>query len=258
MPVKVITSKDNPEFRALRNLAEHPRSRRDTGLTLLDGWHLIEAAHQAGWPLEKLLLADTLSDSIPPAPLSETIPRMVLSEALMRALSPVKTPSGWMAVIRIPRPVAGHHASAVLLEDIQDPGNLGALLRTAAAAGIETAYLSPACADAWSPKALRGGQGAHFRLSIYERADLPMFAGEYEAAYAAALGASDSLFDLDLRGRVAFAFGNEGAGLSAELRAACRPFVIPMPGAMESLNVAAAAAVCLFERVRQLKSENRS
>jgi len=138
----------------------------------------------------------------------------------------------------------------VLLEDIQDPGNLGALLRTAAAAGVEQAYLSTACADAWSPKALRGGQGAHFRLGVQERADLVAVARRFPV-HAAVLGARESLFDLDLRGTAGFAFGNEGAGLSEALRACTRPFSIPMSGQVESLNVAAAAAVCLFERVRQ-------
>jgi TrmH family RNA methyltransferase len=113
-------------------------------------------------------------------------------------------------------------------------------------------YLSQGCSDAWSPKCLRGGQGAHFQLAIHENVDLPNLALGFDGSvYAASLGGTASLFDLDLRGRVGFAFGNEGAGLSAPLCAAAQPFIIPMPGKVESLNVATAAAVCLFERVRQ-------
>jgi TrmH family RNA methyltransferase len=148
--------------------------------------------------------------------------------------------------------LAGQSNFVLLLEDIQEPGNLGALLRTAAAAGVEVVYLSKGCTEAWSPKTLRGGQGGHFRLEIVEGSDLKQVAESFSGTvYAAALRSSRSLYDLSLTGAVAFAFGNEGAGLSAELLRSSESFSIPMPGAVESLNVAAAAAVCLFERVRQ-------
>jgi TrmH family RNA methyltransferase len=142
----------------------------------------------------------------------------------------------------------------VLLEDIQDPGNLGAILRSAAAAGVQTIYLSKHCADVWSPKVLRAGMGAHFVLSIQENADLPQVAqGLPGMLIAMSLDADQSLFDLQLTGPVAFAVGNEGVGLSTELaQMATQRVKIPMPGAVESLNAAAAAAVCLFERVRQI------
>jgi len=174
----------------------------------------------------------------------------VLSDALFASLSPVDSPTGLLAEIAIPRVMNETARFVVLLEDIQDPGNLGALLRTAAAAGVEQVYCSTACADAWSPKALRGGQGAHFRLGVQERADLAAVARRIPI-HAAVLGARQSLFELDLRGAVGFAFGNEGAGLSEALRAHANPFTIPMSDRVESLNVAAAAAICLFERVRQ-------
>ena len=102
-------------------------------------------------------------------------------------------------------------------------------------------------------KCLRGGQGAHFLLKIHEGVDLTDYVREFSGpVFAASLEAKASLFGLDLTGRLGFAFGNEGAGLSGELCAVARPFRIPMPGRVESLNVATAAAVCLFERVRQL------
>jgi len=175
---------------------------------------------------------------------------------MFNGLTPVETPTGVLAVIEIPQPlITAQEACVVLLENIQDPGTLGALLRVAAAAGADAVHLSPGCAEAWSPKCLRGGQGAHFLLAIHENAELPMLAKDFGApVYAASLGASDVLFDLDLRGRVGFAFGNEGAGLSAQLCSVAQPFIIPMPGKVESLNVATAAAVCLFERVRQLRN----
>jgi TrmH family RNA methyltransferase len=140
-----------------------------------------------------------------------------------------------------------------MLESLQDPGNLGSMLRTAVAAGIRQVFLGPGCVFAWAPKVLRAGQGAHFGLSIHERAALPLLAARFPGLVVATDPHADaSLYDLDLTGLVAWVFGGEGTGVSPELaaRATVRAR-IPMPGPAESLNVAAAAAVCLFEQVRQ-------
>ncbi len=139
---------------------------------------------------------------------------------------------------------------------IQDPGNLGSMLRTAAAFGATDAYLSPGCAFAWSPKVLRAGQGAHFQIAIREDADLVALARSFrdEGGHVVATVASGGapLPASRLAGRVAVAVGNEGAGLGAALRAeADLAVTIPMPGGSESLNAAAAAAVVLYEVARQ-------
>lgn len=181
------------------------------------------------------------------------LPTLSLPANLFAPLSSVKTPTGLLAVIDIPDSGVDSEGFLLLLEDIQDPGNLGAILRVAAAAGGHRVCLSKGCAEAWSPKCLRGGQGAQFQLIIQEGTDLPAEAQAFDGpVYAGLLGAGHSLFDLDLKGRVGFAFGNEGAGLSQALQTACQPFSIPMLGRVESLNVATAAAICLFERVRQI------
>jgi TrmH family RNA methyltransferase len=255
MPMKVINSRDNPLFKELLGLANDRRARRLSQRTLLDGPHLLQAGLDAGVVFQRLVFSQTgvageLADWCRRLPQT---PACVLPDALFNGLTPVETPTGVLAAIEIPPPSnAQQNACIVLLENIQDPGNLGAILRVAAAAGADAVHLSQGCAEAWSPKCLRGGQGAHFQLAIHESAELPELAKAFGApVYAASLGASEALFDLDLRGRVGFAFGNEGAGLSAQLCAAAKPFIIPMPGKVESLNVATAAAVCLFERVRQ-------
>ncbi len=256
--MKHITSRDNPLFKDLLGLASDRRARRQSQRALLDGPHLLQAGLDAGVVFQRLVFAETaaageLADWCQRLP---QVPACVLPDALFNGLTPVETPTGVLAVIEIPRaPISEQDACIVLLENIQDPGNLGAILRVAAAAGADAVHLSQGCAEAWSPKCLRGGQGAHFLLAIHENAELPVLAEAFGApVYAASLGASEALFDLDLRGRVGFAFGNEGAGLSAQLCAAAHPFIIPMPGKVESLNVATAAAVCLFERVRQLRN----
>jgi len=183
------------------------------------------------------------------------VPQTQLDDALFAQLSELKTPSGLLALVDIPpaKVEVAHSQFALLLEDIQDPGNLGSILRSAAAAGCDAVFLSQGCADAWSPKVLRSGMGGHFALSILESADLLKVAAEFSGKIlAASLQAEKSLYDCNLRGKLAFAIGNEGAGLSPGLQQAAQElFIIPMPGKVESLNAAAAAAVCLFEAVRQ-------
>ena len=253
-----ITSADNPAYRALLKLQQSSRERRKAGRSLLDGIHLVGAFLQhAGSPQEIIVSAAGLQDGeIVKLLAQHGVEPLVLSDGLFRALSPVTTPTGIMAAIETPRPAALPESPGpcVILEDIQDPGNLGSILRSAAAAGIEEIYLSPHCVHAWSPRVLRAGMGAHFTLRIYEQANLQRLVSGYGGTVlATARDATTPLYAADLRGRVGFLFGNEGAGLSPELKQrAHRTVSIPMPGQAESLNVAAAAAVCLFERVRQL------
>lgn len=255
---KHIRSRDNPDFRHWLGLADDKRARRQHGQTVLDGPHLVQAALDAGILPQAWLLSEAAYDDGRYAVYLRQAPQarcLVVPEGLLRAVSPSVSPSGLMAAIPVPRPADAEVDFALLLEDIQDPGNLGALLRCAAAAGVRAVYLSAGCAEAWSPKCLRGGQGAHFLLAIHEDEDLLARASRLPGpVLAAVLGAERSLYDLDLTGPCAFALGNEGAGLSEALRRSCTPFSIPMPGAVESLNVAAAAAVCLFEGVRQRRS----
>jgi TrmH family RNA methyltransferase len=118
---------------------------------------------------------------------------------------------------------------------------------------VERVYLSPGCAFAWSQKTVRAGQGAHFHVDIFEHADLEAIAREFPGRVIATdPHASVSLFDTNLRGACALLIGNEGGGLSPVLaQAAQERIAIPMPGGFESLNAALAAAVCLFEKVRQ-------
>ena len=136
---------------------------------------------------------------------------------------------------------------------VQDPGNVGAILRTAAAAGVGQALLGPGCAAAWSPKVLRAGQGAHFALAIHEDADLGAFMADYRGTTAVTcLDGATPLYAATWNGPLAWVFGAEGQGVRRELiDAAGLRIRIPMPGAVESLNVGAAAAICLFESVRR-------
>ncbi len=180
---------------------------------------------------------------------------VVLSDALFAECATVQSPLGIAAIIAIPAPLlpAGSLGACLMLEDIRDPGNLGTLLRSAAAAGMPRAFLSPGCALAWAPRVLRAGMGAHFQIEIYEGVDLAGLAAHFEGrVLGAALHEARPYFDADLRGTLALVIGNEGAGISSELLARVHErLCIPMAPGIESLNAAVAGSILMFERLRQ-------
>lgn len=183
------------------------------------------------------------------------VPGILLSEAKFRAISSVENGVGVMFVVDTPRLTApgALTTSALLLENIQDPGNMGTMLRTAAAAGVTEVYVSSGSVAVWSPKVLRAGMGAHYALRIYENCDLVgLVTGSKVPVLVTSLNATDSIYDKNLSGETAWLFGNEGNGVSRELLSLdVEHVIIPQNPSVESLNVAAAVAVCLFEQVRQ-------
>jgi len=256
--VKSIHSRDNPQVKALIKLAGSSRERRKTGTTLLEGEHLLRAYRDSGGVAETILASESAFARPEIRALVESAPagaRLVLADALLERISQLVSAAGIAAAVRTPQPgpVPQSLSNCLLLENIQDPGNLGSILRTAVAAGIRHVFLSRDSVFAWAPKVIRAGMGAHFSLSIFEEIDVSEFARAYRGAIVAMEPrATASLYDIDLRGPVAWVFGNEGAGLSESIgRLATHRVRIPMPGAAESLNVAAAAAICLFEQLRQ-------
>ena len=256
--LKLIRSRDNPRFKALRQLATSTRERRKAGLALLDGMHLIAAYRASGGVPQQLILSESGAANMEAARLAGGVAGesvLLLGDSLFNEIAQVATPTGIVALIRTPQagPLPAKLGDCVMLENIQDAGNLGSILRSTAAAGISTVLLSRGCAFAWSPKVLRAGMGAHFSLDIHDNADLQEAASRLSGRLICANSHAElSLYQTDLRGPLAWAFGNEGSGLSTELSAAATAQArIPMPGGAESLNVAAAAAICLFEQVRQ-------
>jgi TrmH family RNA methyltransferase len=187
-----------------------------------------------------------------------------VSQSLFAATSSLPASVGVLAVVSTPRPTALRFADfCLLIDDVQDPGNIGSILRSAAAAGVAQVLLSLRCAFAWSPKVLRAAQGAHFAIDIHDDVDLAEWGLAYRDSggeiVATVVDGGTSLFDAPLGKRIALAVGNEGAGLSPALAAlATQRVTIPMPGGVESLNVAAAAAICLFECVRRRTAGNRA
>ncbi|MDR1646876.1 MAG: RNA methyltransferase [Zoogloeaceae bacterium] len=256
-PLRCIRSRDNADFKYWKKLAHHRRTRRQERRIMLEGVHLAEewlAAH--GRPEVALLSPQGHANADIMAWLNTAeCAAVMLADALFRELSGTETPAGLIVIATLPTlatPPATDR-DTLALDGVQDPGNLGCLLRNAAAAGIAQVVLSADCAEAWSPKALRAGQGAQFRLRLYEDVDLPAFLRMFQGdTLATALEDAASLYSARWRHPLAWVMGSEGQGLRPETLAACRQRVrIPMPGATESLNVVAAAAVCLFEMTRR-------
>lgn len=260
----MITSRHNADYKRWLQVAQgRPGKIRDWAL--LEGEHLCSAwlAHR-GMP--ECLIAGESARALPwVARLWHqcgSVARVLLSDALARALSAVEhgPPVFFLVAVPQPRlPAAIMHA-CLWLDRVQDPGNLGTLLRTAAAAGLQTAFLSAGCAFAWAPKVLRSGQGAHAQLRIHEQVDLVRLSVRLRIPLVATslMSGSRSLYDLDLRPDVAWLFGNEGQGIAPDLleKATWRVH-IPQSDQVESLNVAAAAAICLFEQRRQQAGQPR-
>jgi len=259
--VKHVTSRDNALFKHLKALATSTHQRRKAGQSLLDGVHLAQAYVAAlGQPVS-CVVSERHYQHAEVAPLLAQIDSqrvVVLADALFVQVSGVANGIDLMLVIETP---AGHLPSrieedCIILDGLQDAGNVGSILRSAAAAGIRHAFLGTGCAFAWSIKTLRAGMGANFHLNIVEHCTIDMLAPRLAVPVLATSSHADAaVFDTDLREPVAWIVGNEGAGVSAAwMERVARTVGIPQPGGLESLNVAAATAICLFEAVRQRRT----
>ena len=246
----ILRSRDNPRVRHWSKLAQDTRYRKKNGRTLVEGPHLVAATQDARIKLISLLVAESVLGKPEISALVKTIGEpIVLSESLFDEISDAETPQGIAAEIEIPAAKETSKGACVFLEGIQDAGNVGAIIRSAAAFGIASIVLDRACADPWSPKVLRAGMGGHFSVSIRNAASLERefetFSGKLLCTVARG---GENLAAADLSGRLGWIFGSEGKGVSAQAlkEADLRIMIATAPGT-ESLNVAATAAICLYE-----------
>ncbi|KQQ36033.1 RNA methyltransferase [Duganella sp. Leaf126] len=258
--MKTITSRDNAQYKELVKLAGSAQACRKAGRTLLDGVHLCQSYLQLRGLPEQCVVSESALHNPEVMEIvgqleAQRAHVLALPDALYNALSQVEHGVGVLFSIPTPeRAVTAPLAvSAVLLDGVQDPGNVGSILRSAAAAGITQVYCSAGTAFCWSPKVLRAAMGAHFVLDIFENVDLAALVSTATVMSLATSGyASERLYDVNLRQPVAWLFGHEGQGVAHDLLAlATHQVVIPHAGRVESLNVAACAAVCFFEQLRQ-------
>lgn len=269
-----ITSRANPTFQRLRRLATEPRERTRCNRTLLEGDHLIGAWLERDHPVATLAV-DAAAIELPARWPGVTralddararhIEILAFPASLLDQLSGLDSPSRLVAEI-MPREGdldAMRGQDVVLLDRIQDPGNVGAILRTCAAAGVGHAVAGPGTAALWSPKVMRAAMGAHALLNLASVDDLARCCHSLGVpVYGTSSHAMVTLDSVDLQSPCAWVFGHEGAGLGEAVEAAiaeCGALVaIDQAPDVESLNVAAAAAVCLFETRRQRRASASS
>lgn len=255
----MITSAQNPKIKWLRNLQGSSRERRDAGLFVAEGVRLLEEALAAGWQAHSVYCLEALEPRAR-AVVDGFVARGAAAELLaphaLAAASDTETPQGVLAVLRLPRPQLPDRLDFAFIPDqVRDPGNLGTMLRTAAAAGVGAVLLPPGGVDPFSPKVLRSGMGAHFRLPLLAL-DWPQIEALVRQfrlqVYLAEAGRGEAYTAFDLRRPLALVIGGEAEGAGPQARRlADSEIYIPMPGGSESLNAAVAAGVLLFEVARQ-------
>lgn len=252
--VRRVASRDNPLLVRLRKLAGDPGAYRKLGQLWIEGEHLCAAFVQHGGVAPLAVIAETAWQRPALRALAERATEVVLlPEALMQGLSALDSPAPLGFVLPAPSPaVLQGDAPSLVLDRLQDPGNVGNLLRSAAAFGFCQVLALKGCVALWSPKVLRAGMGAHFGLQLVEGLD----EADLDALALPLLGTSShagvALHDAALPWPCAWLLGHEGQGVAAALTARCAAVLrIPQPGGEESLNVAAAGAICLYESARQ-------
>jgi TrmH family RNA methyltransferase len=246
----ILRSRDNAQFKHWAKLAADGRYRKKERRALIEGPHLVAALLERGLKPLRILIRENSQENADVTALAEKagLKPVELAKGLFNSIAGTETPQGVAAEIEIPegRPAEGH---CVFLEGVQDAGNVGAIIRSAAAFGIGAVVLDQDCADAWSPKVLRAGAGAHFSLQISQTPDLVSMLDGFSGKLVATVprGGTD-LAQADLSGNLGWLLGSEGKGLSAALQAkAALKVSIPTATGTESLNVAAAAAVCFYQ-----------
>ena len=258
MTLKTISSRDNPLVRRFAALSRSVPARKRDGMCLLEGEHLAQSYVERVGVLEILAIRDAGGNGeLTPtqrALVTRVREAVIVAPALFDSLSTLTSPSGILAIARVPlSPATGTSGFVLALDEVQDPGNVGTLIRTAAAAGVAQVWLSPGCAFAWSVKTLRAAQGAHFHTRVLEDVDLPValaaFNGLRWATLPRDIGAlkTASLFDAKFAANNALVLSNEGHGLSPNILPALTSGLrIPMAAGVESLNVATAGAIVLY------------
>ncbi len=267
-PPSIITSRDNPLVKELRRLAQDGAAYRKTGRVWIEGEHLCDAAQSRGWQADIAVISNRNQHLAVMECAKSAAKTIVIDDAIMREISGLESPAAIGLVLSLPKETTvDATAKTVILDRLQDPGNAGSILRSAAAFGYAQVIALKGSVALWSPKVLRAGMGAHFSLRIVEGTSLEALSeltnplavtsshrGQYlHALQAESYSLSKSEHTIHIpKGQSAnlaqinWALGHEGQGVSEALEAMAQVHVrIAQPGGQESLNVAAAAAICL-------------
>ena len=253
----MITSPQNPKLKLIRSLQGRAKARRKENAFLVEGVRLLEEAVAAKWEIRFVLYDRSLSErGQEMLQYLENVEIEEVDAALLKSVSDTENSQGVLAVLDNSQlPISNSPDFLLILDQIRDPGNLGTLLRTAAAASVDAVILPPNTTDAFAPKVLRSGMGAHFHIPIISEGwdeikdrvrDLAVYLAEMEGNVA--------YTEASLKDACALIVGGEAEGASQSARDLVQTSIhIPMAGEMESLNAAVAGAILIFEVVRQRK-----
>jgi TrmH family RNA methyltransferase len=265
----VISSRDNPLVKELRRLTQDGAAYRKTGRVWVEGEHLCDAAQARRWQAEVAVISDQNLHLARTEYAQSAMKLAVIQDAILREISGLESPAAMGLVLSLPQDMAiDATAKTVILDRLQDPGNAGSILRSAAAFGCTQVLALKGTVALWSPKVLRAGMGAHFSLKIVEGASLQQLSELTGSLAVTSSHRGQYLHELQMNSQslskneqstnisrglnanlaqINWAFGHEGQGVSEELQALAKSHVrIAQPGGQESLNVAAAAAICLY------------
>jgi TrmH family RNA methyltransferase len=254
-----ITSSSNDRVRRVQALQRSTRRRLREGLMVVEGTRLVQELHSSNFPILTLFVTqDFLTDEQTNRLVQEVCDGercAIVTEALMEAMSDTMTPQGILAVTPIPNLRAAPDATLkLILDQVRDPGNVGTMLRTAWAAGVEQIWIPPGTVDPTNPKVLRAGMGAHFHVPC-QKADWATIwqRTEGDQILLAEAGEGPAYDDVDWRKSTTLIIGGEAFGAGPETRTRAQCVRIPMATGVESLNAAIAGAIMLFEAARQRK-----
>jgi TrmH family RNA methyltransferase len=253
MNEKLIESRSNPLYKKLKKIYSSSSFRKNQNQTILDGPHLIQSFVQHSIPAAIIKDSNIVSAEVQKLISSFNCPCYSLSHELFLYLSELKSSTGILALVDIPKTKPTKPSGLILLLDgIQEPGNLGSILRTAKATNTNSIILSKTCADLWSPKTLRGSQGVQFSLECSVEEDLNEWILNYDHDVMALTTSGESLFKKTLNSNMAILVGNEGSGISKNLlKNITGTLSLPMHKEVESINVGAAVSAFIYEHYRQ-------
>lgn len=256
--MQFITSKDNNRLKQLRKIQHNKLFRQENNLTILEGLHLVEAYLDGKNDFLALFFSELFYENYSKSCKEEWDEKIfILPENVFNDISELKNPSGILALIEIPEnqeyPKQFNDGIYFYLDKIQDPGNLGTILRTAEAFGHEGIFLSEQCVDPWSPKTLRSSQGFQFRIPIYQNTPIDSLVS-YDFSIVAADLNGKNVLDYEFPQKTLLILGSEGQGISADTKKIdYEEISLPMQNNVESLNVAVSAAIIGYQFLNQFK-----
>ncbi len=262
-----ISSHQNSLIKKVKKLGESARFRKKENIILLDGIHLIQeflkkdssqAQNDRCKNIRNILVTEKFEqnpefrDLEAKYKISHKI--SVVADHISGKITPNASPSGIITLITKPKTesIKKDYDFILLLDGIQDPGNMGTILRSAAATGVQAVFGSPECVDLWSPKVLRSAMGGHFHIDIFDNFSLETIKENFSGNIYGAFMDGENIFKEDFTEKTAFIMGNEGAGISPKVEIICNKRIsIPMENKVESLNVGTATTICCYEKYRQ-------